>query len=154
VLAIDRDRFASEVFEIDAVALSGKTKLNSVMNQALTPHPTPYPDFVQKLDCAMLQDTCANAVLAVLAAPALHYDRFDPCAAQQLGKHKAGRAGSYDAHLRAGHSHNFPTLRLNIGMTHSAQLLDYFFRDGLALNLVGICRRAPGPHPGLETFDG
>ena len=82
MLAIDGDGLAGEVFEIDAMAMPGKTELNPVMHQPLPAHPIAHTDLIQQIDRAVLQHSGPNPVFAILPAAILHNHRLDAFAAK------------------------------------------------------------------------
>jgi len=71
------------------------------VGQALALHPISDTHLDEQIDGARLQNTSANAFLAILAGPALENNGFDAFQIKEVGKDKAGGAGSDDSNLGA-----------------------------------------------------
>ena len=100
-LAINRDRFAGQRLEVDAVAHAFYTDLRAVMHEPFALHASAHPDFVEQVDGALFDDSRANPLQHVSGRLAFKNDVVDPMPLEQLAEQEAGWAGTDDCDLRA-----------------------------------------------------
>jgi hypothetical protein len=71
------------------------------VDEPLAQQSLPHPDFVQQVDCALLEDAGSDSLLDVLSAPVLENDRVDARQMEELRQHEPGGTGTDDPDLRA-----------------------------------------------------
>ena len=103
-LAVDDDRLAGQLVERDPVPLVLRLELDAGVHQPFAPHPLSHAGALEELGHVVLQHTCPNPGLDVLAAPALQDHRVDPVQVEQLRQREPRRPGADDPDLRPDHA--------------------------------------------------
>ena len=99
LLAVDDDRAAGQLGEVDAVPRAVETQLGALVRHALGVHPLADAGLAQRFGGAVLEHAGAHARLDVRAVAPLEHDRLDALQVQQLGQQQPGRPGADDRHL-------------------------------------------------------
>src|SRR5580693_10681365 len=118
------------------------------MLQSLALHSCAYAGLAQHVDCALLQDTRAHAILDMVASMTLDHHRLNSLQVQQMSQHQTGGTSSYDSDLCANRAH-FLLVRKTL-----RKLLHHFFGNWLTLGFSWLTRRSHRPYAILESFDG
>ena len=99
LLAVDHDRPAAQLGEVDPVALPVVAQLDPLVDRALAVHPLSHACLAQRVHRALLEHAGAHALDHVLLVAVLEHDRLDPVQVQQVGEQQAGGAGPDDPDL-------------------------------------------------------
>ena len=100
VLAVDHDRAARQLPEIDAMAAAAEADLDPVVDEPFRIDPGAEPDRAQEVDDALLEDAGAHAGDHVLLRPVLEDDRLDALEVEQVREQQARRPCADDSDLR------------------------------------------------------
>jgi hypothetical protein len=99
LLAVDHDRAADQLLEVDPVPLAVVAQLDPLVDRALAVHPLADARLAQGVHRALLEHAGAHALDHVLLVAVLEHDRLDPVQVQEMREQQAGRAGADDADL-------------------------------------------------------
>lgn len=78
VLSVDGDGAASERVQVDAMGSLVEAQLDAVVDHPLAPHSLADTGFIQQIDGALLQHTCADPLFHVPAGVTFDHHRLDP----------------------------------------------------------------------------
>ena len=98
LLAVDGDRVADELVEVESVAATLEGQLDAAVGEALAVEPIGDAELAEQGDARVLEHAGANAVLDVLAVVAFEDDAVDAAGGEEVGEDEAGRSGTDDRH--------------------------------------------------------
>jgi hypothetical protein len=103
-LAVDDDRLADQVLEVDPVPLPIELDPDTRVYLAFAAHPVADARLDQQFGRSLLEHAGPDPRFDVLAAAVLDHDRLDALQVKEMGERQTGRAGADDPDLRPGHS--------------------------------------------------
>jgi hypothetical protein len=102
-LPIDSDDLAGKLMKIDALPLSVKLDLQTLMHQTFAMEACADAGTVEEIDGTSLDQTGTNSAQYMFTGPALEDHIVDTVIVQQLAQQQPRRAGADDCDLRTHH---------------------------------------------------
>ena len=82
-----------------------EVELEALVRQPFALQSVGQPGLAQQIDGALLEQSCADALLDVFATASLNDDGINTSESQQVSEQKAARSRTDDHHLRAQRAH-------------------------------------------------